>query len=163
MRTTKLVFIQNFCRFWFRGRLTSATSERGKGVFSKVTFLKSYSSKKDELRPGFEVKFFTKSLHRGGVISTPISLTLFQQGGRLLSVNPPPPSPIQKATYTQTRFTKVWQVPQEHLSNVPFYVWFRGVLTLVPQKSALSWSCPKFCNSRQCFWTYQGPAPEYKG
>ena len=47
---------------------TSATSERGKGMFSKITFLKSvHSSKKDELCPGFEVKILTKSVHRGGV------------------------------------------------------------------------------------------------
>ena len=46
----------------------SATSERGKGIFSKITFLKSvHSSEKDELCPGFEVKIFTKSVHRGGV------------------------------------------------------------------------------------------------
>ena len=48
---------------------TSATSERGKGMFSKITFLKSvHSSKKDELCPGFEVKISTKSVHRGGVL-----------------------------------------------------------------------------------------------
>ena len=47
---------------------TSATSERGKGMFSKITFLKSvHSSEKDELCPGFEVKILTKSVHRGGV------------------------------------------------------------------------------------------------
>ena len=48
--------------------MTSVTSERGKGIFSKITFLKSlHSSKKDELCPSFEVEIFTKSLHRGGV------------------------------------------------------------------------------------------------
>ena len=46
----------------------SATSERGKGIFSKITFLKSVlSNEKDELCPGFKVKLFTKSVHRGGV------------------------------------------------------------------------------------------------
>ena len=48
---------------------TSATSERGKGMFSKITFLKSvHSSEKDELCPGFEVKTLTKSVHREGVL-----------------------------------------------------------------------------------------------
>merc|ERR1712051_359386 len=47
---------------------TSATSERSKGMFSKITFLKSvHSSEKDELCPGFKVKILTKSVHRGGV------------------------------------------------------------------------------------------------
>ena len=37
----------------------SATSERGKGIFSKITFLKSgHSSKKDELCHGFGVEIF---------------------------------------------------------------------------------------------------------
>ena len=49
---------------------TSATSEGAQGIFSKITFLKSVHFKeKDELCPGFEVEIFTKSLHRGGVIS----------------------------------------------------------------------------------------------
>ena len=48
---------------------TSMTSERGKGMFLKIIFLKSvHSSKKDELCPGFEVKILTKSVHRGGVL-----------------------------------------------------------------------------------------------
>ena len=47
---------------------TSVTSERAQGFFSKITFLKSvHSSEKDELCPGFEVKIFTKSVHRGEV------------------------------------------------------------------------------------------------
>jgi hypothetical protein len=48
--------------------VTSATSKRGKGNFSKITFLKSvHCNEKDELCPVFEVNIFTKSLHRGGV------------------------------------------------------------------------------------------------
>ena len=47
---------------------TSMTSERGKGMFLKIIFLKLvHSSKKDELCSGFEVNILTKSVHRGGV------------------------------------------------------------------------------------------------
>jgi hypothetical protein len=53
---------------WVQGRLTSATSEGAQGIFSKITSLKSVHSKeKDEACLGFLVKFFTKSVHRGGV------------------------------------------------------------------------------------------------
>ena len=49
---------------------TSATSEGAQGIFSKITFLKSVrSNEKDEVCHSFVVKIFTKSLHRGGVIS----------------------------------------------------------------------------------------------
>ena len=44
------------------------TSEGSQEIFSKVTYLKSVHSKeKDEACLSFLVKFFTKSLHRGGV------------------------------------------------------------------------------------------------
>ena len=58
---------------------TSATSERGRGIFSKIAFLKSLHFKeKDELCPGFEVEIFTKSLHRGGVLINSNVNFLFQ-------------------------------------------------------------------------------------
>ena len=54
---------------------TSMTSERGKGMFLKIIFLKSvHSSKKDELCPGFEVKILTKSVDRGGVYCSPMEM-----------------------------------------------------------------------------------------
>ena len=46
------VFIYNFCRFEFRGCLTSmasATSEGAQGIFFKITFLKSVHSKEKYL------------------------------------------------------------------------------------------------------------------
>ena len=51
---------------------TSATSERGKGIFSKITFLKSVHipAKKMSYIPALRSKIFTKSLHRGGGVAS---------------------------------------------------------------------------------------------
>jgi hypothetical protein len=51
--------------------VTSATSEWAQGIFSKITFLKSVrSNEKDEVCHSFLVEIFTKSLNRGGVVSS---------------------------------------------------------------------------------------------
>ena len=55
-------------KFEHRSSFALGDLRRGSGIFSKVTFLKSVHSKeKDEACLGFVVKFFSKSLHRGGV------------------------------------------------------------------------------------------------
>ena len=49
---------------------TTATSEGAQEFFSKITFLKSvHQAEKNELKLSFVVKIFTKSVHRGGVVS----------------------------------------------------------------------------------------------
>ena len=57
-------------KFEHRSSFALGDLRRGSGIFSKVTFLKSVHSKeKDEACLGVVVKFFTKSLHRGGVMN----------------------------------------------------------------------------------------------